>query len=309
MLVKPVKQRTARPGKPAPRGFTLVEMIVTIVVSAIIAVGIVDFIGRSVTGLDTTAGRNQLASAGRTAIDRLAMELHNALPNSIRATPAQPGGDQCIEFIPIRAMTSYIDAPVTGPGAATFDVVDFVPSEHGASSAFAVIYPNDIDELYDGDNGASGNWPDFPDRGPIQEISSIADSSDPDQSTVTLVKSHRFQRRSHCHVDCQSPPADHQMALSNLLAAVLSHSVQVFEAEFRRLLFDENRSVVSATQQVQQPLDFQFAIGAYQKLFSVTTGRRNGFVPEDRSAIRSFQEFLVVRQEIVGEIIETGQRL
>lgn len=178
------------------QGFTLIEMIAAIVVSAIIAIGVVDFIGRSVEGFDSSANRNQLASAGRTAIDRLAMELHNALPNSIRTTTAAPGGDQCIEFIPVRSSTTYINPPLAGPGATTFDVVDFVPTEHGTSGGFAVIYPDNVNELYDGDNGAPAGWPNFPARGRIQGIATIADSAAPDQSTVTLVKAHRFDRRS-----------------------------------------------------------------------------------------------------------------
>ena len=47
-----------------------------------------------------------------------------------------------------------------------------------------------------GDNGASTGWPNFPTRGTIEEIASIADSASADQSTVTLIKSHRFRRRS-----------------------------------------------------------------------------------------------------------------
>ena len=187
---------TASLPKHLSKGFTLVEMIAAIVVSAILAIGIVDYIGRSVEGFDSSANRNQLASAGRTAISRLAMEIHNALPNSIRTTSASPSGDQCIEFIPVRASTTYLTAPVTGPGATTFDVVDFVPSLHGAAGGFAVIYPNSASELYDSDNGSPAGWPNFPDRGRIQGISSIADSSSPDQTTITLVKSHRFDRRS-----------------------------------------------------------------------------------------------------------------
>jgi len=179
-----------------PQGFTLVEMIAAIVVSAILAIGIVDYIGRSVDGFDSSANRNQLASAGRTAISRLAMELHNALPNSIRTTSASGSGDQCIEFVPVRASTNYINPPFRGSGSTTFDVVDFVPSLHGDTDGFAVIFPNRSNRIYDGDNGSPAGWPNFPSRGRIQEISSIADSSSPDQSTITLVKSHRFNRRS-----------------------------------------------------------------------------------------------------------------
>ena len=178
------------------RGFSIIEMVVAIVVSSIMAIGIIDYIGRSVEGISSSANRNQLASAGRMALNRLGMELRNSLPNSIRETTATAGGDQCLEFIPVRAATTYINPPFTGGGGTTFDVVDFVPSQHGVSGGFAVIFPNRQDEIYDGDNGASGTWPDFPFRGPIEEISSIIDSAAADQSTVTLVATHRFNRRS-----------------------------------------------------------------------------------------------------------------
>lgn len=177
-------------------GFSIIEMIVAIVVSSIIAIGMVDYIGRAVEGISSSANRNQLASAGRTALDRLGMELHNSLPNSIRETTAAAGGDQCLEFIPVRAATSYINPPFIGGGGTTFDVVDFVPSQHGVSGGFAVIYPNRQDEIYNGDIGPSTGWPNFPTRGPIQEIASIADSATDFQSTVTLTTTHRFNRRS-----------------------------------------------------------------------------------------------------------------
>lgn len=171
-------------------------MIVVIVVSSIMLIGVIGYITDAVEGLSASTNRNQLASAGRTAIDRLAMELHNAMPNSIRATTATAGGDQCIEFIPIRASTSYINPSFSGGGTTSFDVVDFIPSQHGVTGGFAVIYPNRQNQIYDGDNGAYALWPNFPSNRPIQGITDIQDSVTADQSTVTLVKSHRFNRRS-----------------------------------------------------------------------------------------------------------------
>lgn len=175
-------------------GFTIIEMIAAIVVGAIIAVGIVDYIGNSLEGIDSAANRNRLASAGRTAIDRLAMELHNALPNSIRVEYVSDT-DQCIEFVPIVGATVYIDPPFTGSGGTSFDVVQFDPDLNGASSGYAVIYPNLASEIYDGNNGSSGTWPNFPTRGPIESLTSIA-SGGANISTITLSKSHRFNRRS-----------------------------------------------------------------------------------------------------------------
>lgn len=188
---------------PLPRrrynGFTIIEMVATIVLTGIMAIGFIGYISRAVDGIDSASTRNQLASAGRMAIDRLAAELHNALPNSIRVTPTSGlngTGDQCIEFIPIRAATSYINPPFMGPGGTVFDVVDFTPSQHGETGGFAVIYPNRQDDVYDGDNGAYALWPNFATNRPIQGITDIQDSMSADQSTVTLVKTHRFRRRS-----------------------------------------------------------------------------------------------------------------
>lgn len=187
----------AKLSKQKQAGFSIIEMVLAIVISGILAIGIVSFIGDSVSSLTTSANRNKIATSGRIAIDRLAMEIHNALPNSIRATTATAGGDQCLEFIPVRAATTYINPPFSSGGAIAFDVVDLVPSQHGISGGYAVIYPSRQNRLYDGDNGPSTGWPNFPvNRGPIQEIDSIAASGSPAQSTVTLTKSHRFRRRS-----------------------------------------------------------------------------------------------------------------
>jgi len=177
-------------------GFTIIEMVVTIVISSILAVGIVSFIGDSVDSLTTTTNRNKIAASGRIALDRMASELQNALPKSIRVTTADPvTGDQCLEFIPVRGSSTYINPPFSS-AATTFDVIE-VTSEYGLTGGYAVIYPQRQNRVYDGDNGASTLWPNFSaNRRPIQGIASIAASASPDQSTVTLTKPHRFRRRS-----------------------------------------------------------------------------------------------------------------
>jgi MSHA biogenesis protein MshO len=161
----------------------------------------VAFISRTVEGLDAAANRNKLASAGRTAISRMSLELHNALPNSIR-TAGGAGSDQCIEFIPVRAATTYVNPSFSNPGTIAFDVIDFVeenavflPTE--PPDLYAVIYPRNSSQVYDGDNGTAALPPVFNDRRPIQAIASIADhGSISELSTVTLEAVHRFRRRS-----------------------------------------------------------------------------------------------------------------
>ncbi|GGG49925.1 MSHA biogenesis protein MshO [Pseudohongiella nitratireducens] len=169
-------------------GFTLIEIVVTMLISVILALGIVTFISDTVDGVLASGNRNQLTSSGRTVVDRLALELHNAVPNSIRTTAAGAGGDQCIEFIPFEAATNYVDPPFTGSGGDEFEVIDFNPALTYASPAgvLAVIYPDDTDELY------TGGTP-----GPRALVDAITDTGGADgKVTVYLDSTHRFSRRS-----------------------------------------------------------------------------------------------------------------
>lgn len=191
----------------ASQGFTLIELVVVLVVSGILAVGTVAFISRTVEGLDATSARNKLSSAGRTAIDRMSLELHNALPNSIRVSGS------CLEFIPVRAATTYIDPSFTNPGTITFDVVNFVeknldvypvttllpsPTLGGTPNLrplYAVVYPRNINRVYDGDNNTAAIPAEFNNRRPVQTITNIV-ANGSELSTITLDEAHRFQRRS-----------------------------------------------------------------------------------------------------------------
>lgn len=169
-------------------GFTIIEIVVTILVSSILAVGVIGYIADAVTGITATGNRNQLASSGRTVVDRLALELHNSVPNSVRVTAAQPNGDQCLEFIPFRGATTYLDAPFTGPGGTTITAIDFQPALTLASPAnvYAIIYPIDLVAVYTAAN-----------PGPTKLVDSIVDTGGPDgKVTLTLSSSHRFNRRS-----------------------------------------------------------------------------------------------------------------
>jgi len=180
VFIKPISDRQ--------RGFTLIEIVITVLVSSIIAVGIVNYIGDSVEGFASSSNRNKLASSGRTVVDRLALELHNSVPNSIRVTAAQPAGDQCLEFIPFVGATSYLDAPFTGTGDTEFDAVDFNPTLLYASPAevYAVVYPINTDVLYE-----------FANPGPMALIDEIEDTGGADGIvTVHLDAQHRFTRRS-----------------------------------------------------------------------------------------------------------------
>lgn len=190
MSIKPISDRQ--------QGFTLVEIVITILVASILAVGIINYIGDSVEGFSSSSNRNRLASSGRTVIDRVALELHNAVPNSVRVRSA--AGEQCLEYMPFEGATSYVDPAFTGDGTDTFDIVVLNPgltlADHDPlvdpprDPYYAVIYPINTDDLYlDAEQSST--------PGVIAEINSIQDSIDHlGRLTVTLYEDHRFRLRS-----------------------------------------------------------------------------------------------------------------
>jgi MSHA biogenesis protein MshO len=109
------------------RGFTLVEAIIVIVLTGILAAAVAVFLRAPVQGYLDVARRAEFTDIADTAMRRISRDLREALPNSIRVT----GGDQQLEFIPIKSAGRYREA---GPG----DILDFSSS---ADSSFDVIGP------------------------------------------------------------------------------------------------------------------------------------------------------------------------
>lgn len=93
-----------RPAHPVG-GFTLIEMIVVIVVTGIIAGMVAVFIKGPVDSYFDMARRAELTDVADTAARRIAREIRLALPNTLR-NPAD-GSDQCIEFMPTKSGGRY----------------------------------------------------------------------------------------------------------------------------------------------------------------------------------------------------------
>lgn len=99
------------------RGFTLVEMIISIVITGII-VGMVGMFGRTqINAYLDVSNRAELSDAADTALRRVGRDLQSALPNSVRN--AFPG---FLEFVPIADAGRY--RADVGGGAAD-DPLDF----------------------------------------------------------------------------------------------------------------------------------------------------------------------------------------
>lgn len=111
-------------------GLTLVELVVTIVVTGIIAAGVALFIQRPVEGYIDAARRAELTDEADTALRRITRDLRTALPNSIRVD----GTGKFVEFIETTDGGRYRAEP---DGSGVGDILDFT----AADTSFDVIGP------------------------------------------------------------------------------------------------------------------------------------------------------------------------
>jgi MSHA biogenesis protein MshO len=94
-------------------GFTLIEAIMVIVITGIVAGMVAVFIRKPIEAYVDTARRAALADLADTVSRRIARELQGALPNSVRLDPAT---GSVLEFIPIHDAGRY--RAEAGPSAA-----------------------------------------------------------------------------------------------------------------------------------------------------------------------------------------------
>ncbi len=88
-----------RAALPRSRGFTLLELIVTIVIAGIVAGMLSIFIVKPIQGYTDLSRRAALVDAAEGALRRMARDLRLALPNSVRVTNSTDGF--ALELLPI----------------------------------------------------------------------------------------------------------------------------------------------------------------------------------------------------------------
>lgn len=131
------------------RGFTLIEIIVTIVIIGILGVGIVNFISRSVQGVADSADRQHIAAIAWVLSEKVSRGVRDALPNSFRINAAS-GAGTCIEYIPIVGGSDYLAVP-TLAAANNFEVVPFpnyAAADVDSTRDRVAVYPNALSGIY-----------------------------------------------------------------------------------------------------------------------------------------------------------------
>ncbi|MBA5640200.1 prepilin-type N-terminal cleavage/methylation domain-containing protein [Duganella sp. LX20W] len=112
------------------RGFTLIEMIVVMVITSILAGIMVLFIRRPVQNYVDAAGRAEMSDVADLALRRITRELHSALPNSVRVMTS--GSVVLLEFIPTKAAGTYLSVDDNAGSPA----LDF---QNAANKTFKVV--------------------------------------------------------------------------------------------------------------------------------------------------------------------------
>jgi MSHA biogenesis protein MshO len=187
-------------------GFSLVELVVVMVVSGIVAGTVGIFLSRPMEGYQDLSRRAALVDAADVAARRMARDVHRALPNSIRVATA--GGRTALELLHTVDGARYRAVPgVNGGGqdhTADTDVLSFFGDDRwnvlgrlrGASFAYGTPLPAGTRvAIYTTQTGLT--WADAAGAGgpalltPAGTAVTIVDDGDEDQ--IVLSASHRFR--------------------------------------------------------------------------------------------------------------------
>ena len=92
------------------RGFTLIELIITIVVVGIIALAASNTLQLGFQSYNDSIDRQDNQMQAKFVIEKLSRELRHAVPNSVKIDE----NDLCVSFIPVEASAFYLALPAFG---------------------------------------------------------------------------------------------------------------------------------------------------------------------------------------------------
>ncbi|MGF1698176.1 prepilin-type N-terminal cleavage/methylation domain-containing protein [Vibrio lamellibrachiae] len=79
-------------------GFTLIEMVMTIIIGGILVLGIAGFLELGMKGYSDTVDRQRLQTQARFILEKISREIRHSVPNSIEVSGTT---DICVSFYPI----------------------------------------------------------------------------------------------------------------------------------------------------------------------------------------------------------------
>ncbi len=120
------------------RGFTLIEMVISIVLLSIVGLFLGEVIRQSLVLYADSSSREALIQQGRFVTERLRREIRESVPNSVIVV------NDCIEILPITNSAIYLDLPSP---AAVSSSVRILPMGNITSGERLVVYPTDAEEL------------------------------------------------------------------------------------------------------------------------------------------------------------------
>ncbi|HGF7190382.1 TPA: PilW family protein [Vibrio cholerae] len=162
------------------RGFTLIEMVITIILLGIVGLFLGNMAGQAMGIYVDTTAREALIQQGRFLTERMSRELREAVPNSVMVA------NGCIEFLPIVNSAIYQSLPTN-----TVNALRLIPITKSIQAGERlVISPNDPAAL----RAAL-----LPAAGQIAEVASTVDFTPPRDKTmvdVSLKQGTRFVLQS-----------------------------------------------------------------------------------------------------------------
>jgi MSHA biogenesis protein MshO len=124
--------------RPRQRGFTLVELIISMVILGILSGIVAMFIARPVQGYIDTARRAALTDTADLALKRMSLEIRTAVPNSVVLAGGGATSTNWVEFIPAYAGGRYCTDSDVCP--TTYGDLDFGTADAGVTT-FDVLGP------------------------------------------------------------------------------------------------------------------------------------------------------------------------
>lgn len=195
------------------KGFTLIELIMVIIIVSVMAGIGTRFIDFPVKAYMDVVNRQEIVNAADLVFTKIARELRQALPNSVRV---KPGNSKAIEFLNVKRGYRYRRF---GPGSAadkleirqfddSFNVLGLFPSDMLGSQGYRIVVYNlgsegtNSDDPLDGINaysnqltGSGGGT--SPGSSVITSASNVATLSNiGDEGRVSLSSAHKFPFRS-----------------------------------------------------------------------------------------------------------------